>query len=317
MARTYLRKEGQASYTASTQSRIQLSRNYHNRYLLCKLTVNHTNGAAPVFKTDGMANLINAVQIVANGNKTIKHVDAKKLVFNALYAKGKPMQSSLFTTASTAGTSTLYFTVDFSKRGMVRPEDTIENSSLYTTFDMMIDWANAAAVGADVTVDSATIEVASNQLVGYTRNPGERIAHNVETQLTEEITSSTTEYQISLPVKKIYQQLLIGAFVDGNRSNAVINGVKLKSGTTIFLDWKADDLRADNIDRHEVITEANANGLLLVDLVGRGRNSDALDTRGEFNTLELVLDVTKQSGTNNVTVWTDVFDVEQSVEIKG
>ncbi len=316
MARKYLRREGQESFSPSAQGRIQLSRNYHIRYLLCALTINHTNSTAD-FKSDHFANLINSIQIVANGNKTIKHVDVKKLVANAVYDQGKPMKT-VVKTDDGSKTSTLYFTIDFSKRGMVRPNDTIENSSLYTTFDMLIDWANAAAVGSGITIDSATLEVSSNQFVGYTRNKGERIAHNVETQLSEEITSSTSEYQISLPVKKIYQKLLIGSFLDGNRVNSIVNGVKLKSGTTVFADWKADDLKADNLDRYGISVESTVDGLLMLDLVDRGRNSDALDTRGEFNTLELVLDVTKDSsGTNTVTVWSDVFDVEQSVEVKG
>jgi len=315
MARKYLRKESQAKFSPSAQERILISRNYHIRYLLCALTINHTNTTA-VFKDDGFANLINAIQIVANGNKTIKHVDVKKLIANAVYDKGKPMKSTL-KTANGAQVSKIYFTIDFAQRGMARPNDTIENASLYTTFDMLIDWANSASVGTGVVVDSATLEVSSNQSVGYSRNPGEKIAHSVETQLTEEITSSTTEYQINLPVKKIYQKLLIGSFLNGNRSNAIINNVKLKSGTTVFADWRADDLKADNIDRYEIAVESTVDGMLMLDLVDRGRNSDALDTRGEFNTLELVLDVTKQTGTNNVTVWTDVFDVENSVEIKG
>lgn len=315
MARKYLRLEGQNAYSASSQGRIQLSRNYHVRYLLCKLTVNHTNTSAS-FKTDGFANLINAIQIVANGNKTIKHIDVKKLVANAVYGSGRPMKSVL-KTADGAQQSELYFTIDFSKRGMMRPNDTIENSSLYTTFDMLIDWANDAAVGTGVVVNSATLEVSSNQLVNYSRNSGERIAHFVETQLTEEITSSTTEYQISLPVKKIYQKLLIGSFLNGNKTDTIVNRVKLKSGTTVFADWKADDIKADNLDRYKIATESTVDGLLLLDLTDRGRNSDALDTRGEFNTLELVLDVTKQTGTNTVTVWSDVFDVEPNVEVKG
>lgn len=315
MARKYLRKEGQAAFSAATQARIQLSRNYHVRYLVCKLTVNHTNTSAS-FLTDGMANLINSIQIVGNGNKTIKHVDVKKLVANAVYGNGKAMQSTL-ETADGAQTSTLYFTVDFSKRGMVRPNDTIENSSLYTTFDMLIDWASESSLGTGIVVDSAKIEVNSNQLVGYTRNPGERIAHSVESQLTEEITSSTTEYQINLPVNKIYQRLLIASTRDGNKVNTIINGVKLKSGTTIFAEWSADDLKADNIDRFGILADNSVDGLLMLDLVDRGRNSDALDTRKDFNTLELVLDVTKQTGVNKVTVYTDVFDVEQAVEIKG
>ena len=315
MARRFIRKEGQATFTASTQSRIELSKNYHSQYLNCKLVVNHTNTSAD-FLSEHFANLINSIQIVANGNKTIKHISVKKLVYNALYHTGKAMANTV-ATADGAQVSTIYFSIDFSRRGMVRPEDTIENTALYTTFDMMIDWAAASNVGTGIVVDSATLTVSSNQLVGYARNAGEKIAHNVETQLSEEITSSTTEYQISLPVKKIYQGILVGATVAGVRSNSVINSIKLKSGTTVFAELSAADLRADNIDRHGILTDSDADGLLLLDLVGRGRLSDALDTRGEFNTLELVLDVTKQTGTNVVTVYSDVFDVENTVEVQG
>lgn len=314
MGRTYLRKEGQKSFTASTQSRIELSRNYHANHIICKLKVNHTNTSA-VLLSEHFANLINSIQIVANGNKTIKHVSPKKLVYNALYSNNKAMVNTV-ETGDGAQVSTIFFTVDFSKRGMMRPADTIENTALYTTFDMLIDWASAGNVGTGVVIDSAVLSVHSNQLVGYRRNPGERIAHNVETQLTEEITSSTTEYQISLPTKKIYQGLLISAMVDGVRSNAVINSIKLKSGTTIFAEIDAEDLRAENIDRRKISTNSDVDGLLLLDLVSRGKNTDALDTRGTFNTLELVLDVSKQSGTNVITVFSDVIDVEQTVEVK-
>ena len=314
MARRFIRKEGQATFTASTQSRIELSRNYHLQYLNCKLVVNHTNLGASLL-SDHFANLINSIQIVANGNKTIKHISVKKLVYNAIFGSGKAMINTV-ATADGAQVSTIHFSIDFSRRGMVRPEDTIENGALYSTFDMLIDWASASNVGAGVTVDSATLSVSSNQLVEYARNAGERISHNVETQLSEEITSSTTEYQISLPVKKVYQALMISATVDGVRSNDVINAIKLKSGTTVFAELSADDLRADNIDRHKILTDSDADGLLLLDLVGRKKLSDALDTRGNFNTLELVLDVSKQVGTNVVNVYSDVFDVESAVEVK-
>jgi hypothetical protein len=313
MARIYLKKEPGADWKASTQSRIQLSRNYHINYLVCKLTVAHTNSSAS-FLTDGIANLINSIQIVGNGSKTIKHIDVKKLVANAVYDQGKSMQSVL-ETADGDKTSTLYFTVDFSQRGMMRPQDTIENSSLYTTFDMLIDWAASSNLGTGITVTSATLDVNSHQLVGYSRNVNEKIAHNEETQLTEEITSTTTEYQINLPVKKIYKRFLIASTLNGNRVNTIINNIKLKSGTTVFAEWKAADLKADNIDRKQVLTESDVDGLYLLDMVPRGRNSDALDTRIDFNTLELVLDVTKQTGTNKVIVYSDVFDVEENVEV--
>ncbi len=317
MARIFKRKEGQATFTASTQSRIQLSMNYHIQSLVCKLEVTHTNATA-VFKSEHFANLINSVQIVANGNRTVKHIDAKKLVYNALLASGKAMSNTV-ETGDGSKVSTIYFGIDFSMLGMIRPVDTIENSALYQTFDMLIDWASSSNVGTGITISSASISVSSNQLIGYSRNVNERIAHNVETQLTEEVTSSTTEMQIKLPTQKAYRGLLIASLLDGVRSNAVINGVKLKSGTTVFAEWTADDLRALNLTRHAVRTEADMDGLLYLDFCERGRISDVLDTRGtQFNTLELVLDVTKTADkTNNVVIYQDVFDVESAVEVKG
>lgn len=317
MARSYLRKENVKQWVPSTQSRIELSRNYHNEKLQCKLTVTHTNATA-AFKSEGIANLINSIQIVANGNKTIKHIDVKKLMYNQLMHMGRHnVLNTLVTTDGAAKVSTLYFTIDFNMRGMGRPADTIENTALYTTFDMLIDWAASANLGTGITVTAADITVASKQLVNYSRNAGERIAHNVEVQLVKEVTSSTAEFQIELPTQTIYSKFLIAAFVDGVRNSAVINSVKLKSGTTIFAEWDADMLRAMNIDNNAIETASDVVGLVQLDLVGRGKLSDALDTRGEFNTLELVLNVTKQSGTNNVVVYSDIFDVENAVEVKG
>lgn len=312
----FIRNEPQAIFTASTQSRIELSRNYHSMRIDCQLTIEHTNGASASFLSDNFANLINSIQIVANGNRTLKHVAVKKLVWNGLYHKGKAMQNSAVTTVG-AQTAIINFSVDFSMRGMERPEDTIENTSLYTTLDMLIDWASVASVGTDIVIDSAVLKTTSHQLIGYSRNVNELIKHNIETQLAEEITSTTTEYQISLPTEKVYRKLLISATVDGIRSNAVINSIKLKSGTTVFAEISADMLRASNIDRSGILTESDVTGLLLLDLVARGRYSDALDTRVEFNSLELILNVTKQSGTNMVTVYSDVLDVETSFEVKG
>lgn len=311
MSRRFLRPENQATFTAGTQSRIELSRNFHHQKLHCVLTVTHTNATA-VFLSDDFANLINSIQIVANGNRVIKHVDVKKLVFNAIYDKGRAMPKVLVTADGTGEVSTIHFTIDFSKRGMVRPHDTIENSANYSTFDMLIDWADSSACGTGITVTAANLSVSSDQLVGYARNGGERIAHNVENQRTQEVTSTTSEMQISLPVKMIYQRLLIAAHVDGVRSNAVVNKVKLKSGTTVFAEWDAAVLRAENADESSVATIADLNGLCLLDLVKRGRNSDAIDTRGEFNTLELVLDVVKSGTLTKVTVYSDVLDVEDA-----
>jgi len=317
MARTYKRKEGQAVFAAGTQGRIELSRNFQVTQLLCRLDVNHDNATGATFYSEDFANLINSLQVVANGNKTIKHIDVKKAIYNAVFFGGKRMLKSVDSTIATGRTSTIYFTIDFAKPGMVRPLDTVENTGLYTTFDLLIDWASSSNVGTNITVNSATLSVSSSQLVGYSRNPGERIAHNIETQRSKEVTSSTSEFQIDLPVKKLYQRFLIGAFVDGVRNGDMITAVKIKSGTTTFMELDAEDLRVLNAASHKVQDPADTTGLYLIDFVERGRNSDALNTNSNFNTLELVLSVTKQSGTNKIVVYSDSMDIDDAVEVQG
>ena len=316
MGRAFKHPGGRADYVSGTQSRIELPRNYHAHRMQCKLEIDHdVVTSVAVLKQLGFANLINSIQVVGDGNETIKSIDIKKCIFNSITHQGKAMQSVQNTAVGTGHKSYIYFTIDFSKRGMVRPADTIENPTNYRTFDLLIDWASVVNVGTNITINSAVLTVQAQSFVNYSRNPGERTAHYVETQLKKNIEASSSELTIELPTGKRYYSLLLNSVIDGVASNAVINSVKLKSGTTVFMEINADDLRADNIDRYGITTETDADGILKLDFAERGRASDLLDTRGNFNTLQLVLDVTKQTGTNTVTVYSDVLEVLDHMEV--
>ncbi len=257
MARVYKRKEGVIAFTPSTQQRLQLSRNYHvNRYLV-KLEVKHTNATAK-FKDENLFALINGLQLVGNGNENIKQIPGNKIWIDNVIATGKSGKSKI-EKANGDKVSYVWGFIHLSMPNVVRPIDTILNSGVFQSLDLNIDWGSSANLGSGITVTSANLTVYSDQLINYKRNAGETIKYYEETSLNEEVTASTTEMTIQLPVNKLYKALTIVGVVDGKRNNALIKGIKLKSGTTVIMDWNAEALRVFNdfnygIENDEVLT---------------------------------------------------------------
>ncbi|WP_331773813.1 hypothetical protein [Sulfurospirillum sp. 1612] len=307
MARTFKRKEGSLSFTASTQTRLQLSRNYHVESYLVKIKVTHTNGASPKFYNEGVLSLINGIQLVGNGNENIKQIPGNKLYIDAILSNGKQGKTVLDTTASTSGlVSYVWAKINLSMPNSVRPWDTILNTGVFQSLDLIVDWGSSANMGEDITITAADMTVYSNQLIGYTRGKGEVIKYYEETALKEEVTSTNSEFTITLPINKLYRSLVVAATVDNIRSGNVIKGLKVKSGTTVIVDWDSEALNEFNKEHFRIEGDQDFTGIYVIDFAERGRLSDVLNTlTGGFNTLELVLDVEKQSGSNFVQVYSD------------
>ena len=307
MARIFEREEGQIKYVPSTQQRLAISRNYHMQYLMLKLTVNHDNTGA-AFKDEAMYNLINQLEIVANGNENLKQIPGNKLQLNNVLGTSMTGLNDIKTGDGTGLVSTVYAIVPFSMFNTVRPYDTILNTALFTTFDLLINWGSDASVGTGITINSATVDVASSSLVNYARNDGESIKYFKEIALVEEITSTTTNYTINLPVKMIYKAISIIGMVDGVRDDSLIKNIKIKSGTTVIVDLPASILRAKNNFEFRPKDNDKLLGSYIIDFAIRGKLSDCLNTVTNFNTLEVVLSVEKQAGTNNVFVLSDTIE---------
>lgn len=305
MARIFKRKEGVVNFEASTQQRLQLSRNYHVQNYLVKLEVTHTNATA-AFRDENLFSLINGIQLVGNGNENIKQIPGNKLFIDNIFSAGKSAKNSIVKTDGAGKVSYAYAFINLSMPGSSRPHDTILNTAVFQSLDLNIDWGSSSSLGTGITITSAKLTVYSNQLIGYAREAGETIKYYEETALSEEVTATTSEMTINLPVNKMYKAITVVATVDGIRSDAVVKGLKIKSGTTVIIEWDAEALAAYNDMNYRVENDEDLRGILIADFCERGRLSDMLNTISNFNTLELVLNVEKQSGTNFVTVYSDV-----------
>ncbi len=306
MARMYRRKEGQSLYSEGTQTRLELSRNYHMQYLLLKLTVVHDNESNAKFVDDEIFSVINQLELVANGNNTLKQIPSKKLYVDNLTGT---TQRGMFKVDKTAGTdkeSYVYAVIPFSMFNTIRPTDTILNTRIFTTFELLVNWNSKTSLGTGITVKSAKLDVWSDSLVGYKRNAGESIKYFKSISQSKEITSTTPEFQITLPNQKIYKQIAIVATADNKRTDDIVKGIKIKSGTTVILEMDAEALRATNIFEFRPENNGLMKGIYVIDFAVRGRLSDLVNTKNpEFNQFDLILDVEKQSGKNYVHVLTD------------
>lgn len=312
-SRIYQTKEGDVIFKSGSQSRLELKRNYHLAKYMMKLSVNHTNTSA-VIKSGNILALINSLQIVADGNETIKSIPAFKCHIEEIITTGKKGLQSFSSTDGTKD-SFVWFAVYFSIPYMERPADTIFNTAVYSTLNLLVNWGQASNIGTGVVVNSAKLDVYSYALTGYSRNPKETIKHYKENFLQKDITVSSSALTISLPIMSMYKSISLVATVDGIRTNAVINKISLKSGTTVIVELDADALKADNFDVFECQDSTDLTGVYVIDFLTRNRFSDLLDTtNGVFNTLELVLDVTKQTGVNTLDIYTDTIDILPVIE---
>jgi hypothetical protein len=317
MARSFKRKEGIIPFSASNTSRLQLSRNFHVQNYLLKIKITHTNTSA-VFTAKTLFELINNLQVVANGSQTLKSIPGIKLWIDTVLSTEKEAKKSV-NSANGDQVSYAYALLNFSSTNTIRPHDTILNTSIFTTLDLIVDWGSAANLGTGIVITDAELQVVSNQLTNYSRNPGERITYYKENSLVEELNSTSNEFMIQLPTELVYNRFAVCASVDGVYSDDVIKNIKIKSGTTVFMDWSYDDFKAFN-DLQYAIQGADFKGITILDFIERSFMTDGLDTRKiqgrpSFSTLELILDVVKQSGTNKIHVFSDYLEQTGIVEV--
>lgn len=303
-------KEETIIYKSGDTKSIELTQQNAVGRLLCRLEVNHTNATA-LFKTDHFFNLLN-LTVLVNGKDTRKNIPSEKCFFNQMIFNQKSPTVDLKTANGTGVTSTLYFTVDFSPRGAGLPTDAAEFSQFYNTFKLIANWTNAAACSVSgVTINSAELFVSSQQfhkLEAPVANGQEVFTQNIETYLTKEITSTSPNFAIKLEPGQKYSRILIVAKEDGDRVDTIVNNVKLISGQKTHMELDAKDIREFMKDFHRIHPTEDLSGLYLIDELIRRRISDVLDTTTiQHNTLTLVLDVTKGTGTCTVDVHTEMM----------
>lgn len=302
------RRLGSLTYSASGTSTLDLPRNFAYDRLNLRLTGDITvagGSASGVVKDTAGAQLVKRITVRANGRDVLKSIDFETLHRLTQIRYGtRPSATVLANGDAQANTlinvhAILPFGMWLSKIKI----DTLLNSSPLATLEFIVDWGAAkdwvdAANDRTVTINSAALEVYSEEYVGVPNNG--RFGVNKESSIEKEVTATASDFQIDLPVGNLYRGIVLVQRVDGKLNASVISNVQIKSGTEVFKNVKANHL-IDQAKVHYGI-ESWPTSYLPLEFVKDDLLSEALDARN-LSSLEIVLDVTKQSGTNKIHVY--------------
>ena len=316
------REIGSIDYVANQTRTLQLPRNYAYRALSLKLEAQldvDATGSAGTPKDSCPAQLVQNIQIRANGRDVIKNYDLETLHrLTQMRYKTRPRVDGLpagFATQTDMEVD-VHAMVDFAMWDAIRPIDTLLDSSGLSTLELIVTFGAANDVMTDaydgvVSVDSATLYVAAIESVGVPA--GTKFMVNKEYSLRSQVNAASDRHQIHLPVSNLYRSFVLKTHSDGCNVNTILNNIQLISGTEVFKNRYAGFLQMDNrvsyqmensiacdtVDRYYL--ERLLDGYYILEFVKDGRLTECLDT-SKLSGLDLILDV-------NVPGTVDIIDV--------
>ena len=334
------REIGSIDFAANQTRTIPLPRNYAYRslqlLLKCNLTRTTTAGTSSEEPKDSApAQLVKNLMIRANGRDVIKNYDLETLHRLCQFRHGvRPYIAGIdWAGGDDAADKALaiHAQIDFAMWRAIRPIDTLLDSAGLATLELIVTWgagmdtmddAWQAETGAQVTVNSATLYVASVEAVGVPA--GTKFMSNKEYMIRSQVNAASTKHQISLPVANLYRSFVLKAHSDGQNVHTILphpNTITIQAGTEIFKYRIAHFLQLDNrLECQQEIPEnlaaqgtawdhylyeLNHEGYYLLEFVKDGRLTECLDT-SRLSSLDLFLDVANP-GTDD---FIDVYPVE-------
>lgn len=296
--------------TLGTPETIVLPRNYALRQLLLRLkgTVDVTAGTTAFTQlSQGVANLLSNIRVRRDGKDTMFALGGQLTyeLNKILYGTPNAITLAAITNATNVAVNATMI-VPFENIRGVNPFDTLLKGAGLSSLDLLIDTVAASNMfyGGDgtVAVNSAfTLSVDVMEEVGANNF----IFGDIRTYLAQKIavTAASNNFQIKpISVGNFYKGFLLFVEDAGVPSDSVITNIKLKSGSEVFIDIPAADLKDDN-KRHFGITTLST-GVYYIDLMPDGRLNQCLDVTPASGreSLEFELVTAAPGGTCNISV---------------
>jgi len=322
------REIGSIEYAENQTRTLPLPRNYAYRcldlILVCDLTRAATaaDGGGPC--DSAPAQLIKNIVIRANGRDVIKNYDLESLHrLNQQRHGTRPfIDAEDWSGYADAADKVMqiHARIEFEMWDAIRPIDTLLDSAGLATLELIVtwgtgldtmdeDWPGSGGSAESVTVNEATLYVASVESVGVP--PGTMFMTNKEYVIRSQVTATSNRHQIFLPVSNLFRSIVLKTHSRGDQVNTIIpwglnnqNPITIASGTEVFkyraagflqacnrLDkaMEVPELMADAALTHRLL-ERRLEGYYILEFVKDGRLTECLDT-SKLSSLELTLDV--------------------------
>jgi hypothetical protein len=293
--------------TLGSPETIQLPRNFCTRNLVLRLNGTadiSTAAAGSAAKAAGAANILQNIRVRLDGRETVYSLPGALTyeMNKLLYGRPGAITNPATATATNVAIS-CELIIPFENIGGVKEFDTLINASkLQSSFDLVIDTQGAAnCFNGTVTaaVNSAfTLEVCTNESVGVNNFVFGTIRQYMAQKVS--VAGTSSNFQIKpLPVGNMIKGIMVFAedTYTYNGSNTLINNIKLKSGTDVFVDRPFTALKAEYEQKAQIAT--GSTGVCYIDFMEDGSLNQCLDLTDATGrrTFEAELDVTV--GTSN------------------
>ena len=303
MSEFHRRQVSKNTLTVNSPLTINLPRNYPIRKLVCKLAGSYTvvgTGTAGALRDGSALNLIRSVEVRRNGQDSLIKIEPSvlhrinQLFYGTRPAIVEPANNTVQADTPVSGS----FVIPFEVMKGYREIDTLLKSGGLSGLDLIVDVGQAADIqvgGANAYSVGATpfslIVDAEEELGLDSWVFGDMKLYNIS-RVTVPATSHAFQVK-PIPVGNEWYAFILVAKEAGVLSNAIINTIKLSSGSEVFVgDIDAGNLRDDN--KREFKLETMPTGYHVLMANKDGMLNSLWDTRlgTGRNTLEFTLDVT-------------------------
>ena len=295
MAKTFRRLQiEKVDYSANTLRTRDIFKSVY-KYLQLILKVTHTNGASPSITAESLCKLINKISLTINGQDTILSIPFYHLYYMNWYESQREPSKSLYTTASSQGTSTISLILPFAMMRAVRPNDTLLDLRKVSTAVLGVDWGTSIGSGVS-SIDSAELQIYTGEYSNV--QEAEPLARHEMSHITTTI-SATGAKQIDLEVGANNQYKALWLYVrdsGGSLSDSVIDKIELESRGFHFVDVSAEAVKWDNALAFGMSPQT---GVYVIEAITDGELSKRLDARALH---ELILKLNSKVSSGSVEV---------------
>jgi len=316
------RKEGSVSYSANNQESEDLGRGVVYRELALRLTgqptIAATKNTTAKTKRGDEWSVIRRIRLMSNGTDVIKSISGDRLWWLNYFMMGRPKVTPAIGDGSTANPSfDSVLVLPLWMPGGVKPIDTALDSRELSSLEVEIEWGDETSINGDATGWTTEPKVEIFTLESF--NVSGPFSQWRVFEIEKEITADNPEFEIELPVGKMYRGFLIETTDGGQDQGDILNNFKMVSGSTVFADVHAQDDVLQQWERirgntHPAYDDgagaindlrrsdnSQAEGLYYYDHVTDGYMTESIDTLG-FSEFKLSCDVSVGTGTTKITV---------------
>jgi hypothetical protein len=307
------------TYSSGGTSSLKLPKTFLHRAMTLRFVGNAVIGTANATAiAEGPLNVIKKVEIVGDGRKVYQAIDGASAYRLSNLMLGKAGELDPY--VNTIGTRPFAFSFQLHHEAvaMRQPNDSFLDPRRHEEVELRITWGTDAEVITPGGGGTATVNGTLYILLEQTTDGAESIIVNrVLVPREDSISATSSAYAFELPRIGVLAGLLFKTTRNGAPVDDLINRIALRSDSSFYhadgLRWAT--LQAKNVMEHHLDRPFSAlgatgyattydpdeygtgiEGYAFLPIIEDGMLSSGLDTLS-LNTLEVILDVTRTSGT--------------------